>query len=118
MRKNPLKPDGQRIHTQNVLVLNVLGQRKHHADADVFGNILRIHDLSALRGIEGNAVILDPQDQALIFVGDPKISRMALVILPETVGNDVSGHFLHHQGGEITSAIIDTFFLAEVISPP
>ena len=57
-----LKPDGQGVHTQNILILNVLGQGEHHADADVFCDIVRIPHLSALIGIEGDAVILDPQD--------------------------------------------------------
>ena len=63
-----LKPDGQGVHTQNVLILNILGQGEHHSDADILCDIVGIHDLSALVGIEGDTVILDPQDQALVFV--------------------------------------------------
>lgn len=68
-----LKPDGQGVHTQNVLILNVPGQGEYHADADVLCDIFGIHDPSALVGIEGDAVILDPQYQPLIFIGDPKV---------------------------------------------
>ena len=113
-----LKPDGQGVHTQNVLILNVLGQGEYHADANVLCDIFGIHDLLALGGIEGNAVIFDPQYQTLIFVGDPKVGGMALTILPGAVGNDIAGHFLHHQGGEITSAIIDALLLTETLDLP
>ena len=60
-----LKPDGQGIHTQNVLILNVLGQGEYHADANVLCDIFRINDLSTFGRIEGDAVILDRESYTL-----------------------------------------------------
>ena len=56
-----LKPDGQGIHAQNVLILNVLRQGEYHADTDVLCAIFGIHDFS------GHGRCPDPGRRVLVF---------------------------------------------------
>ena len=62
--------DGQDVHAEDVLVLEVLGHAKDQADARVLEPVLGICLRQPLGRVEGDAVVLDPQDDRVVLVDD------------------------------------------------
>ena len=61
-------PYRQHIQAQQVLVLDIRSDAVDHADADIADAVLRRSDARVVGGVEGGAVVTQPQDDSVILV--------------------------------------------------
>ena len=96
------------------MIPNVLSAFIDHPDAFIFHFIFRIENLKAFRGIKGNTVIFDTQNNIILFVNDADIDRVRFFILFESMFNHIRGHFLKEEPGKISGASVNSVRITEI----
>ena len=107
-------PDREHIQAQNILIFHILGAFINHADARTPQTVFGIVNFLQLGGIEGDAVVLDAQDDIVVIQHHADIHGMGFLVRLEAVLHHVDRHFLQEQGGLISAGDGNAFPLAEL----